>query len=107
MKAGEFEVIESFAIRSKNEFYMLGQLLNGRIEPGWFVIVPFNSSLGMTVQISAIEPEVEITGNKEKYMLLIAQKPVCEDENDDVFFDLLLGLNIGLEIIDVVDEGND
>ena len=55
VRQGQFEVIDSFTIRRRNEFYLIGQLKEGTVQENWFINVPFNKSLSMTVRISAIE----------------------------------------------------
>src|SRR5688572_2042647 len=96
---GQFEVIESFAIRRKNEFYLIGQLIEGTVQENWFINVPFNNSLSMTIRISAIE-DVEISSEKRKYKLLVVL-------GDKETIDLLLGLKIGSEHLDITIEGED
>lgn len=98
-RQGQFEVIDSFAIRRRNEFYLIGQLKEGTVQEKWFVNVPFNKSLSMTVRIDAIE-DVEISSEGNKYKLLIVS-------GDDETIDLLLGLNIGSEYLDITIEGRD
>lgn len=99
MRQGQFEVIDSFAIRRRNEFYLIGQLKEGIIEESWFLNVPFNSSLAMTIRISAIE-EVEISSEHSKYKLI-----VVTGNNETI--DLLLGLKIESEFLDITIEGED
>jgi hypothetical protein len=96
---GQFEVIDSFVIRRREEFYLIGRLVKGTIQADWFLTIPFNSSFGMTIRISNIE-EVEITGEKSNYLLLIFN-------GDGETLDLLLGLNIGSELLDITIEGAD
>lgn len=98
-REGQFEVIDSFAIRRRNEFYLIGQVTEGEIREGWFVGVTLNSSLSLTLRIAAIE-EVELSSEKNKYKLLIVQSK--EDE-----IDLLLGLNVGSELLAITIEGKD
>jgi hypothetical protein len=96
---GQFEVIDSFAIRRRDEFYLIGQLKEGIMQEKWFVNVPFNKSLSMTVRITAIE-DVEISSEENKYKLLILS-------GDTETIDLLLGLKIGSEYLDITIEGED
>jgi len=96
---GQFEVIDSFAIRRRNEFYLIGQLKKGTVQENWFINVPFNKSLSMTVRITAIE-DVEISSEDNKYKLLIVS-------GDNETIDLLLGLKIGSEYLDITIEGED
>ena len=103
---GKFEVIESFAIRSRGEFYLLGRLLEGEVQPDWFVSISLNSTLAMTVRISEVEREVEISNDEAKYMLLILKDEDGEPK-DSLFIDLLLGMKVGAEILNIVAEGDD
>ena len=98
-RQGQFEVIDSFAIRRRNEFYLIGVLKEGTVQEKWFVNVPFNKSLSMTVRITAIE-DIEISSEENKYKLLI----VSGDTETIVF---LLGLKIGSEYLDITIEGED
>ena len=99
IRQGQFEVIDSFAIKRRNEFYLIGQLKEGTVQEKWFINVPFNKSLSMTVRITAIE-DVEISSENNKYKLLIVS-------GDTETIDLLLGLNIGSEFLDITIEGED
>lgn len=99
IRQGQFEVIDSFAIRRRNEFYLIGQLKEGTVQEKWFVNVPFNKSLSMTVRITAIE-DIEISSEENKYKFLIVS-------GDNETIDLLLGLKIGSEFLDITIEGED
>ncbi len=92
-------MIDSFAIRRRNEFYLIGRLTEGEIREGWFVNVLLNSSLSLTLRIAAIE-EVELSSEQNKYHLLIVQS-----EEDDI--NLLLGLKVGSELLAITIEGKD
>ncbi len=97
LRQGQFKAIDSFAIRRRNEFYLIGQLIEGIVQESWFINVPFNKSLSMSVRITAVE-EVEISSEENKYKLLIIS-------SDTETIDLLLGLKIGNEFIDITIEG--
>ena len=99
IKQGQFEVIDSFAIKKRNEFYLIGNLREGIVQEDWFVNVPFNSSLALTLRISGIE-EVEISSDENKYKLLIVT-------GDEETIEMLLALNIGSEYLDVTIVGED
>lgn len=99
IRQGQFEVIDSFAIRRRNEFYLIGQLKDGTVQENWFINVPFNQSLSMTVRIKAIE-DIEISSEDNKYKLLIVS-------GDNETIDLFLGLKIGSEYLDITIEGED
>ena len=98
-RQGLFEVIDSFAIRNRNQFYLIGKIIEGEIEENWFVNIPFNSSLSMSVRINSIEV-VEMASEKEPHTLLIVD---CDDE----VIDLLMSLNVGLEYLHVTIDGED
>ncbi len=99
IRQGQFQVIDSFAIRRRKEFYLIGQLIEGTIQKNWFINVPFNSSLSLTVKISAIE-DIEISSDQNKYKLIIVT-------GDNETLDLLLGLKIGSEYLDITIDGQD
>ena len=96
---GMFEVIDSFAIRKRKQFYLIGKLTRGRVEENWFVNIPFNSSFAMTVRITKIE-EVEMASEKEPHMLLIVD---CDDDAIDFY----MALNVGLEYLPITIKGED
>jgi hypothetical protein len=98
-RKGKFEVIDSFAIRGRNEFYLIGEMKDGVVESNWFLNIPFNKSLSLTVRIKTIE-EIEISSESKKYKLIIVNA-------DKELLDLLLGLHVGSEYLDVTIEGED
>lgn len=99
LRQGLFEVIDSFAVRRRNEFYLIGLLKEGIVQEGWFINVSLNNSLSLTVRIMGVE-DVEISSEQGEYKLLIAK-------GDHESIDLLLGLKIGNEFLDVTIEGED
>lgn len=99
IRQGQLEVIDSFAIRRRNEFYLIGQVKEGTVQEKWFINVPFNKSLSMSVRITAIE-DIEISSEENKYKLLIVS-------GDTETINLLLGLKIGSEYLDITIEGED
>jgi len=99
IKEGQFEVIDSFAIKRRNEFYLIGKLKDGTVQEKWFVNIPFNNSLSMSIRIKAVE-DIEISGEENKYKLLIVS-------GDTETIDFLLGLKIGNELLDITIEGED
>ncbi|WP_426484471.1 hypothetical protein [Flavobacterium sp. 2] len=96
---GKFEVIDSFVIRNRNEFYLIGQIKEGIIKENWFVNIPFNKSLSMTIRISAIE-DVEFSSEDANYKLIIVK-------GDSETLDFLLGLKIESELLEITVEGQD
>jgi hypothetical protein len=97
-RQGVFNVIDSFAIKRRDEFYMIGNLKEGDVKENWFVNVPLNKSLSVTFRIWQIE-DVDMSNEKEKYVLLIIKDPEA--------IEILLGLNIGSELLDITIEGED
>ena len=98
-RQGIFEVIDSFAIRSRNQFYLIGKITEGEIKENWFVNIPFNSSLSMSVRITRIE-EIEMASEKQPHTLLIVD---CDQEA----IDLYMALNVNLEYLPVTIDGGD
>ena len=98
-RQGLFEVIDSFAIRSRKQFYLIGKIKEGKVQENWFVNIPFNSTLSLSVRINAIE-EIEMATEKEPHTLLIVN---CDSED----IDLYLALNVGLECLPVTIKGED
>lgn len=96
---GVFHVIDSFAIRKRKQFYLIGNITKGEIRKDWFINIGFNESLALTIRISEIE-EVEMISESEKHTLLIVN---C----DETAIDLLMGLNIGLEHLPITIDGKD
>lgn len=96
---GVFAIIDSFAIKSRNEFYLIGELTEGKIESMWFVNIPLNKSLSITVRIKSIE-DVDFTHEKGRYKLIIV-------DSDSESTELLLGLNIGSERVNITIDGED
>ncbi|MFB9077513.1 hypothetical protein ACFFLS_18615 [Flavobacterium procerum] len=99
VREGIFEVIESFAIRNRNEFYLIGKMKEGIVKENWFLNVPFNPSLALTLRIKSIE-EVEFSSERKNYTLIVI-------EADSELTDFLLDFNIGSECLDVTIEGED
>ena len=93
---GLFDIIDSFAIRRRQEFYLIGRLKEGVVQEGWYAHICLNPSLALTVKIERIE-----------YVLMKAQEeyPVLVIKASDEYTDLLLGLNIGLEPVLISTEG--
>ena len=99
VRQGLFEAIDSFAIRRRNEFYLIGRLKEGTVQERWFINVPLNKSIAITIRIKSIE-DVAFANDQNKYTLLIVAV-----DNEDI--DLLLGVNIGSELLDITIEGED
>ena len=96
---GRFQAIDSFAIKRRNEFYIIGILEEGEVQEHWFAHVALNPGFAITFRITQIET-VQIANETQEYQLLI----VTGDAQD---IDNMLGLNIGLEPIMISTEGED
>ncbi len=96
---GQFEVIDSFVIRKRNEFYLIGNLKEGVVQKNWHINIPFNRSIVLTIKITAVE-EIETSSKEIKYKLLIVS-------GDEKMLDLLLALKIDSEYLNITIEGED
>jgi hypothetical protein len=97
-RQGRFNVIDSFLIKRRNEFYLIGSLEEGEVKENWFVHIPLNKSLSVTCRISQIE-DIEMSNSGGAYKLLIVYDPEGVE--------LLFGLNVGSELLDITIEGED
>jgi hypothetical protein len=68
-------------------------LIGGEIETMWSINVPLNKSLSVSVRIKSIE-NIDFTQERDRYKLIIV-------DSDSESTELLLGLNIGSETINV------
>lgn len=96
---GRFEIIESFAIASRKEFYLIGTIKEGSIQENWFVRVGLNSSLDLTLRIKTIE-EIEMASDRSKYTLIIIN-------GEEELVDILLSLKLGCETVRITMDGED
>jgi len=97
---GSFHAISSFAIKSRNEFYIIGRLIAGEIQAHWFANVQLNSALDFALQIKLVE-KVEMAGDATEYLLL-----TIEDRGDN-FFSPFLNVGISSELIEITVEGEE
>ena len=82
-KAGTFRVINSFTVRRKKEFYLIGELLEGNVNVSNYINIILNSTLAMSARISSIE-DVEIANDSKIYQLIVIESK--EDEINDILF---------------------
>jgi len=82
-KVGTFRVINSFIIRRKKEFYLIGELLEGSLNVNNYINIILNSTLAMPSKISSIE-EIEIANDSKIYQLIVIESE--DDEMNDVLF---------------------
>lgn len=99
VRKGQFQAIESFAIRNREEFYFIGELIEGIVQENWFINITLNSTLSLTVRIIKIE-EIELASEQNKYKLI-----TIKANQEDI--DLLLALRVSNELLDITIEGED
>ena len=75
------------------------EVLDGTVQVGHFVNIPFNMSLSMTVRILATAPVVNDFGVELTGLVL-----TCLDEGDRMIIDVM---NIGDELWDITPDGED
>ncbi|GAB3232536.1 hypothetical protein GCM10027346_19860 [Hymenobacter seoulensis] len=95
---GTFEVIDSFAIPRRKEFYLIGLITTGLIQEGWYAHISLNGFTTLTIRIERIE--YVLMKAREEYTMLVVK---AEEDSMDV----LLGLNIGLESVIISTEGSE
>ena len=99
-KVGVFNVIDSFIIRRKNEFYLIGQLSEGELKVGYYINIVLNSSLVISAKISVIE-DVEVSNDNEIYKLIII------NSSEEIMNDILFCQNVGNEKVYITTTGED
>jgi len=92
-----FHVKDTFEIPDRKLFVMAGSIVEGEIQTGMFVRVPFNSSLVMTARIHSIEFAHRQGG--EDVCLCIESEPELAE--------ILRGLDIGDETFEITKDGSD
>ena len=97
---GSFHAISSFAIKSRNEFYIIGQLVNGEVQAHWFANIQLNSVLDFALKIKQVEV-VQMAGDTAEYLLLTIEN------RDDNFFSPFLNVGISSELIEITVEGEE
>ncbi|GAB3303355.1 hypothetical protein [Hymenobacter tenuis] len=96
---GTFEVIDSFAIPQRKEFYLIGLVKEALIQAGWYAHISLNGFTTLTIRIERIE--YVLMKAREEYKMLV----IKAEEEDSM--DVLLGLNIGLESVIISTEGSE
>jgi|GEM_PF-677080 len=96
---GVFKVIYSFSIKRREEYYLIGELSKGEIQPGWYFNITINSSVDFSFQIKAIE-DVDFSNNDGQYKLII----IDSDPDSTEFMELMA---IGGENVFISEEGPD
>lgn len=99
-KIGTFKAISSFTIRRKQEFYLIGELLEGSLNINNYINIILNSSLALSARISSIE-YVETANDSKIYQLIIIENKF--DEMNDILF----SQNVGSENIYITLSGKD
>jgi hypothetical protein len=89
----KFRVTESFALESRSLFVLAGSIVEGDIEPGMLVGIPFNPAVSMTAPIDAIEVALRPGGAEDVCL--------CFRYADDEELSFWQALNIGEETLEV------
>ncbi|MGL4599330.1 MAG: hypothetical protein ACRCYO_17540 [Bacteroidia bacterium] len=69
-KQGKFQVISSLVVHEKNEFHVVGKLKEGLLKDGWYITIPLNAAISLTIRITQVL-EVGVAGNEHKNTLLV------------------------------------
>lgn len=93
MVMARFKVTSTFTIRSL--FVIAGQIIDGRVQAGMTIQIPFNSELSLGLPIYGIE----YVRHKEREDICLTVK--YEDLKE---LDILLQLNISDETLEVIEE---
>jgi hypothetical protein len=88
-----FYVRGTFGIPDRKLYVMVGSIVEGEVSPGMFIQFPFSSSLLITSRIHSVEPARQ--DDAEDVRLLI--------ESDPELADIIRGLDIRGEILEVTD----
>jgi hypothetical protein len=92
-----FHVRDTFEIPERKLFVLAGSIVEGDIQPGMFIRVPFNSSIQMTVRFHSIEFARRKDG-EEPCLCVVVESELAM---------ILRTLNIRDEIVDVTTDGTD
>jgi hypothetical protein len=68
-KEGKFQVLKSVVVSEQNEFHLFGKLREGNLAAGWFINIPLNAAISVTIRVTSCE-EVETPEDGKKYTLL-------------------------------------
>jgi hypothetical protein len=93
----QFRVRTTFELPERGLFVMAGSIVEGEIQVGMFVHVPFNSQLSMTARIRCIE--FARHGGGEDVCLCFESVPEMAE--------IWRALNIGNETVEVTTHGSD
>jgi hypothetical protein len=94
----KFHVKNTFEMPDRELFVMAGSVVEGEIQAGMFVRVPFNSALEAAARIHCIEYARHLGGSEDVCLCI-------KSEADE--FELWRGLNICDEVLEVTFEGSD
>jgi hypothetical protein len=97
---GKFEVYESFSIKNRKQFYLFGNLIEGKMGINDYVLIKLNSSLKLSRRINGVE-SVEFSSSNEKFTLIIFD---CEEDDE---LNLLDFFRIGHEYVHISSTGED
>ena len=76
----EFKATDTFTLKARNQFYVCGEITEGKIKAGDILILPWNSDLGMEGRITSIEMMDRIEKQESKVALGIEYESEEEKE---------------------------
>ncbi|WP_309009433.1 hypothetical protein [Pelagicoccus sp. SDUM812005] len=76
----EFRADETFTLKARNQFYVCGEITEGKIKAGDILLLPCNSDLSMEGKISSIEMMDRIEKKEAKVALGIEYESDEEKE---------------------------
>jgi len=99
IKGGQFQIVNSFAIRAKEEFYLIGNLVKGAVQVEWFANVQISPTLILNLRIKQLEM-AEVYGDESPYVILIATANFKQ-------VDQLISVDLNSKSIAITVEGED
>lgn len=88
-----FHVIDSFDIKNRNTFVLLGEVIEGKVTLDMWVQIPLNSTISWEGKVTSID---QIDWRKETYVGLGIEYEDTADRS------IWTGLNVGLETIHIL-----
>ncbi len=97
---GRFQAIDSFFISPDNLYGIIGDIIDGKVQPGAFAYIKLNSMMHLTAKIDEVK-EIQLSGEGGQHKLILFKEPE-EDLNS-----ILYAMNVSSEIIEIYDSGED
>jgi hypothetical protein len=90
-----FQCESTFEIPERRLFVLAGQITSGIVKVGMQILIPFNSQVSMAMEIHSIE-QINSTSHEAKL-------GICHVVEADDDLAMLIGLNIGGELLKIVE----